>query len=654
MNLRRLALIMSVMMGAIATLTLLWLLSNPGTSVTAAPVLNPGKESVERPLSDATPIHYVAITGTDSGDCSTPVSACLTIQYAVDRAGEGDKVRVATGVYTDVNVRPRDDVTTTGVVTQVVYISKTLTIQGGYTTSNGFAGPPNPISYPTTLDAQGRGRVLYISGDISPTIEGLRITGGDATGLWSEPGDGLGGGVYVSSTAATFSDNVVYGNIASRSDDWSASGNGGGMCVRANSITLKSNTIRDNIAGMYRHGMGGGLTIVGNNVVLRDNRIVSNTAAFTTAVYVAAGGLLIGGDSVTLTGNTILSNTGAVFSFDSSMAFGGGMAISGDNATLNGNTIQGNITTVSGRYNCGGGLYLEDINITLNDNIIRGNIATISGEAGDGGGICEHSYSGQGNTVLNGNVIEGNVGSISGLGIGGGAFLYKSNGPGNFVFNDNKILSNTATVSGTSGPGGGVALAGDEAIFNNNIFRGNVASTYGGGVALYAGNATLTNTVVVDNQATSGGAGLMIEGGSAYLLHTTIARNSGGDGSGVYVDVGNDLVMTNTVLVSQTVGISAASAYNTVILNGVLWYRTPTTVSAVSGATISINNQFVDGPVLATDGYHLLPGSPAIDRGMDAGVSSDIDGEPRNIPPDLGADEFWFTRIHLPVILRAR
>jgi hypothetical protein len=33
---------------------------------------------------------YVAITGTDSGDCSMPVSACLTIQYAVDQANEGD------------------------------------------------------------------------------------------------------------------------------------------------------------------------------------------------------------------------------------------------------------------------------------------------------------------------------------------------------------------------------------------------------------------------------------------------------------------------------------------------------------------------------------------------------------------------------------
>jgi hypothetical protein len=110
---------------------------------------------------------YVAITGTDSGNCSTPVSACLTIQYAVDQASEGDEIRVASGSYTGVSVRPRADVTTTGVVTQVVYISKTVAIRGGYTTTNNFADPPDPVANPTTLDAQKQGRVLYITGDPS-------------------------------------------------------------------------------------------------------------------------------------------------------------------------------------------------------------------------------------------------------------------------------------------------------------------------------------------------------------------------------------------------------------------------------------------------------------------------------------------------------
>ena len=42
----------------------------------------------------------------------------------------------------------------------------------------------------------------------------------------------------------------------------------------------------------------------------------------------------------------------------------------------------------------------------------------------------------------------------------------------------------------------------------------------------------------------------------------------------------------------------------------------------------------------ASGNYHIDIGSAAIDQGTNAGVIDDMDGEPRDALPDLGADEF--------------
>jgi hypothetical protein len=98
--------------------------------------------------------------------------------------------------------------------------------------------------------------------------------------------------------------------------------------------------------------------------------------------------------------------------------------------------------------------------------------------------------------------------------------------------------------------------------------------------------------------------------------------------------------MTNTILVSHSVGISVTGG-NTVTVNGVLWYNTPLTVSQSITAVVTVGNQYQGDPAFAADGYHLTAGSPAIDQGVDAGVYADVDLDLRPIGAgfDLGADE---------------
>lgn len=455
------------------------------------------------------------------GDCGGASPCHATIQTAVDAASDGDTVLVAAGVYSDVHAYPRSDLLSTGVVTQVVYVGKSLTIRGGYTAS--FAEPPEAKINPTTLDARRQGRVLYVTGDVTPTIEGLRLTGGDAAGLGGHTGAGdFGGGVYVITATATFSNNQVFSNTA---------------------------------------GYGGALACWRSNVTLQNNVVTSNTATYPN-VWGGGGGLYLNRSTAKIGGNTILDNT--------TQGSGGGLQLTRSTATVTDNIIAGNVAQSDG-----GGLYLNESPAVLGANMVRGNLA------GDGGGL----------------------------------YLWYSAAE----LEASTVLSNTAG--------------------------------YGGGLLLSGRPVTLTNTVIANNHGSVAGSGLYVTASDFHLLHTTIARNTGGDGSGIYVN-GDEwwgyatASLTNTIVVSQAVGIYVRSG-NAANLEATLW-GTGTWANLADwngGGTIA--NGAVDiwgfpGFADAEGGdYRITEASAALDAGIDSGVASDIDGQPRpmRLGFDIGADE---------------
>ena len=96
---------------------------------------------------------------------ATDLTVCLAgcsydnIQAAVDAAQDGDVIKVATGVYTGVHSRPAPSgYTGASTLAQVLCISKTITVRGGYTLTDWTHS--YPISYPTIVDAQGLGDPL--------------------------------------------------------------------------------------------------------------------------------------------------------------------------------------------------------------------------------------------------------------------------------------------------------------------------------------------------------------------------------------------------------------------------------------------------------------------------------------------------------------
>jgi hypothetical protein len=262
------------------------------------------------------------------------------VQKAIDTATEGETIKIASGVYTRVN--------NYGASAQIAYLSKTVTLRGGYTVTNWVT--PDVQLNPTVLDAQSQGRGLYITGSISPVIEGLTIVGGNPIG------DDFGGGICVTYAAAVLRNNTIVSNTAQY---------GAGIHLSFSEAEISGNTIMSNVA----LSQGGGLGIDDSQVTLDQNTIAFNTAD------TSGGGIICNHSDATITGNTIQHNV-----TDDS---GGGLYVAlHSNVTLTRNVIVANRANGLNPMSGGGGLYLyASQNATLSGNTFISNAAALKGGA---------------------------------------------------------------------------------------------------------------------------------------------------------------------------------------------------------------------------------------------------------------------------------
>lgn len=445
------------------------------------------------------------------------------LQTALSQANDGDAIYLAQGTYT-------------GTGAAVITITKSITLYGGWNTSY---TERNPEMYPSRLDGEGTRRVVFITGTVTPTIDGFIITGGNATGL--------GGSLFGSDA-------------------------GGGIYSYAAAPVIQNNTITDNIASAQAgiRAMGGGIYIQPANgtAFIRSNRIISNTAGI--GVQQAEGGGIFLYGPVQVQANHFEENTACR---GCTYAYGGGICVGW---TTKGTEIADNVF-VGNQASSGGGIHLFWSAVRVVSNTIYDNRARW------GGGMYSHYDLGS--------VVEAN-----------------------------EVVSNTA-------------------------------SSRGGGITIYiaAGGARpqVINNIIARNEAVEQGGGLYAWSdwhiSSVTLTHNTLVDN----GEGVVAGNHMTITMVNNILVSHTVGITLDGSSGNVFPDHTLFWANGD--DGIRGTNpVDGDPAFVDP---GSDDYHIGPGSAAIGRGVDAGVTTDFDGEGRVGAPDLGADEY-VTYTYLPLTVR--
>ncbi len=570
-----------------------------------------------RPADSAT--LHVSPGGLDSPMCGPQSAPCRHLDYAVNKALDGDTIRVAGGTYMFTSVA----VPCTGVPTRSVLcvIDKSITIQGGYSPSTWAL---DPVANPTVIDGQNTYRGVLVYSSSSPSV---RLTMA----------------------------NLIIQNGRVNATDLAAFG--GGMDVADAAVTLDSVTFQSNQAIGMDTGSGAGGAAAGSALSIRTSRNVG--ASFLSDVQFQSN-TSIGGHGPEMGGVAF----GALF------VFGTNTIVNVEDSSFTSNSALANSSTGSGQISNGqradalggavgieGGATVSLVRVTAIGNQAVGGTGTTYGGGAFGGAVfAEDSTVAIADSLFQSNVARGAASANGGFAAGGGVLLYNSNG----TIDRTRIIANRATGGNgqvAPGPAGGGGLY---------LWRADPAVTL---QTLEVANTVIADNTVELGQGSSnpggGGGGLQVQALVAHLTHVTFARNQLGPG----LVAGQAIVV-----VPSAAGMGTLNLEYSVIADHVASTGGATAVVVTQGNSLNLNRGAFTGnthnindsgpPMLPgtitglasmiTVGspgfraagppsydYHITSGSPLRGVATGSAMAVDMDNQPRTGgTPDIGADEY--------------
>jgi uncharacterized repeat protein (TIGR01451 family) len=234
------------------------------------------------------------------------------LQQAISEAQPGQVVKLA------------------GTCAEQVTVTRTVTIRGGYATTNWSSA--DPVAFPAGIDASYNGRAANITGG-TVTIDGIAMINGRVSSA-------DGAGVSVSSgVTATLVRARVANNVATGFNS-----DGGGVANNG-TLVISASVIASNILNNSSGGRAGGIFSAGA-LTLVDTAILSNSHSLGSS---NKGGGLFASGAVSIINTTFAGNRADGFDHR-----GGAIYFDAGSASLTNVTLAGN--GVSGFSATGGGL----------------------------------------------------------------------------------------------------------------------------------------------------------------------------------------------------------------------------------------------------------------------------------------------------------